>query len=204
MCCVSGSALIWSAGSGPRRAKKTHKHRQKLINFMFLSAGCSLLRAEGFFCCLDFPHGGLGITTMAYYSSLKFLQFLDVQTFDPHWPKMLDPDPHWNQRINNTRTEDVFYQGSKESSYGKWKIVKMSLKVDGNEKWGGSRWRQFFHFSLAMWRSRVISSLNVPSRQISEALRILANRTRPLSHCVFKIWTITTPIVLAQTCLYLK
>jgi hypothetical protein len=26
----------------------THKNRKKLINLMFLSAGCSLLRAEGF------------------------------------------------------------------------------------------------------------------------------------------------------------
>jgi hypothetical protein len=30
----------------------THKHRKKLLNFIFRSAGCSLLRAEGFSCSL--------------------------------------------------------------------------------------------------------------------------------------------------------
>jgi hypothetical protein len=38
--------------SGSRRAKMTHKSRTKLRNFMFWRAGCSLLRAEGFFCNL--------------------------------------------------------------------------------------------------------------------------------------------------------
>ncbi len=41
------------SGSGSRRAKMTNKHRKKLINFIVWSAGCSLLRAEGFFCSLD-------------------------------------------------------------------------------------------------------------------------------------------------------
>jgi hypothetical protein len=31
----------------------THKHRKKLINFIFGSAGCSLLRDEGFSCNLN-------------------------------------------------------------------------------------------------------------------------------------------------------
>jgi hypothetical protein len=34
--------------SGSRREKMTHKNRRKLINFIFLSDGCSLLSAEGF------------------------------------------------------------------------------------------------------------------------------------------------------------
>jgi hypothetical protein len=34
--------------SGSRRAKMTHKSRKKFRNFMFLSAGCSPLRVEGF------------------------------------------------------------------------------------------------------------------------------------------------------------
>jgi hypothetical protein len=37
------------SGSRSRRAKMTHKSRKKGRNFMFC-AGCSLLRAEGFFC----------------------------------------------------------------------------------------------------------------------------------------------------------
>jgi hypothetical protein len=38
--------------SGSRRAKMTHK---------IFGAGCSLLRAESFFCNLDVLYGGLGI-----------------------------------------------------------------------------------------------------------------------------------------------
>jgi hypothetical protein len=49
------------SGSGSRKAKMTHKSSKKLINFMFGSAECSLLRAEGFFCKLDVLYGGLGI-----------------------------------------------------------------------------------------------------------------------------------------------
>jgi hypothetical protein len=36
--------------------------------------------------------------------------------------------------------------------------VKSSLKVDSNEKWGGSRRRSF---RLGLWRSRVICILNI-------------------------------------------
>jgi hypothetical protein len=50
------------SGSGSRRAKIIHIYRKKLRNFMFgKSAGCSLLRAEGFFCSLDILYGGLGM-----------------------------------------------------------------------------------------------------------------------------------------------
>ncbi len=45
----------------------THKSRKKLRNFMVLSAECSLLRTEGFFCNLYVLDGGLGI------GKLKFL-----------------------------------------------------------------------------------------------------------------------------------
>jgi hypothetical protein len=47
-------------------AKMTHKGRKKLRNFMFLCAGCSLLRAEGFFCGLDVIYGGLGIVNCSF------------------------------------------------------------------------------------------------------------------------------------------
>ncbi len=35
------------------------------------------------------------------------------------------------------------------------------LKVDGNEKLGGSRRAQLLSYSLALWRSKVILNLNV-------------------------------------------
>ncbi len=72
---------------------------------MFRSAGCSLLRAEGFFCNLDFLYGGLGkgklwfliLKKLINFFSCKFLLIFGHQN---PWirigiqPKMLDPDPY--------------------------------------------------------------------------------------------------------------
>ncbi len=80
-------------------------------NFMFLSAGCTLLRAEGFFCSLEVLYGGLGIGKLQFlieknkiknFSSKLFLQFLVIKALDPDWirfrigiqPKMPDLDPY--------------------------------------------------------------------------------------------------------------
>ncbi len=52
------------SGSGSRREKITHKNRKKLINFFFWSAGCSLLKAEGFSCGLDDLYGRRGISQL--------------------------------------------------------------------------------------------------------------------------------------------
>jgi hypothetical protein len=64
---------------------------------MFWSAGCSLLRTEGFSCSLDVLHGGL----LGIFFSCKIFQFLVIKTLYPDpvpdWPKILDLDPHWNQ-----------------------------------------------------------------------------------------------------------
>ncbi len=64
------------SGSGSRRAKMTHKSRKKLRYFMFSSAGCFLLRAEGFFCSLDVLSGGLGIGKLYFFIKIKFNFFL--------------------------------------------------------------------------------------------------------------------------------
>ncbi len=45
----------------PREQKWPTKIGFFFTNFIFWSAGCSLLRAEGFFCSLDGLYGGLGI-----------------------------------------------------------------------------------------------------------------------------------------------
>ncbi len=47
--------------SGSRRAKMAHKSKKKFRNFIFVSAGCSLLTAEGFSCKLDVLYRGLEI-----------------------------------------------------------------------------------------------------------------------------------------------
>ncbi len=57
----SGFNQVSESGSGYRRAKMTHKNRKKVRNFMLWSAGCSLLRVEGFSCSLDVLYGGLRI-----------------------------------------------------------------------------------------------------------------------------------------------
>jgi hypothetical protein len=59
-------------GSGSWRAKMARKNRKQLINFMFSSAGKSLMRAKGFSCSLDFFYGGLVI------SKLQFLIKKDI------------------------------------------------------------------------------------------------------------------------------
>jgi hypothetical protein len=56
---VSGSGSVF--GIRIQEGKNDHKYKKKIKNFMFISAGCSLLRAEGFFCNLDVLYGGLGI-----------------------------------------------------------------------------------------------------------------------------------------------
>ena len=53
------------SGSGPRREKITHKKEEEK-NFMFSSAWCSLVRAEGFFCSFDVLYGRLGIGKLQF------------------------------------------------------------------------------------------------------------------------------------------
>ncbi len=143
------------------------------------------------------------VGTRAFFPALAAIvsQLKNIFSLTAHFFPSFVPKPHC--------TQTLFWTNSSVRS----------LKVNSNEKWGGSEWRQLFGYSLALWRSRVISSLNVPFlctthsfcfrllqlyRRIGDAHQFLANRTRPVSYCVFKIWTFTTPIVLAGTCLYLE
>ncbi len=71
----------------------THKNRKKK-NFMFRSAGCSLLRAEDFSCSLGVLYGGLGNKSFARlyikknFAAVNFFKILAIKTLN------LDPDPH--------------------------------------------------------------------------------------------------------------
>ncbi len=47
------------------------KNRKKLGNFMFWSAGCAVLRAEGFSCSLDVLYRGLGISKLQFWMIKK-------------------------------------------------------------------------------------------------------------------------------------
>jgi hypothetical protein len=70
----------------------THKNRKKSRIFMFLSTGCSLLRAEGFSCSLGVLYGGLGISKLQLLIKKIEIKFpainfsssiLGHQTLDP-------------------------------------------------------------------------------------------------------------------------
>ncbi len=76
---------------------------------MFLSAGCSLLRAEGFSYSWDVLYGDLGISKLQFlrkkisnfFSAVNFFTYLVIKTLNLDWiwirisiqPKMLVPDP---------------------------------------------------------------------------------------------------------------
>jgi hypothetical protein len=116
----------WQSGSGSRRAKMARKYRKESINFIFWSAGCSTLRAEGFSCTLDVYYGGLGISKLQFLTKKKkkkkknyqlyFLQFLVFKTLDPYpdpdslemldpypYPDSINPDPQSLLIWNNVR-----------------------------------------------------------------------------------------------------
>jgi hypothetical protein len=45
---------------------------KKVNKFHFLSTGCSLLRAEGFYCSSDVLFEGLGISKLLFFEEKKF------------------------------------------------------------------------------------------------------------------------------------
>jgi hypothetical protein len=69
----------------------THKNRKKSRIFMFLSTGCSLLRAEGFSCSLGVLYGGLGLSKLQFlikkieikFPAIILFPILGHQTPDP-------------------------------------------------------------------------------------------------------------------------
>ncbi len=64
--------MLWfRIESGSRRAKMTQKKIQ-LINFIFWSAGCSLLRAEGLSCSLNVQYEGIRISKLQFSIKKSF------------------------------------------------------------------------------------------------------------------------------------
>ncbi len=68
----------------------THKNRKKSRILMFLSTGCSLLRAEGFSCSLGILYGDLGINKLQFLIKKIEIKF-PAKNFLGH--QTLDPDP---------------------------------------------------------------------------------------------------------------
>jgi hypothetical protein len=90
--------IKWGLWIRIQEGKNDPQKRKNLINLVFSSAECSLLRAEGFLCSLDVSYGSLGISKLQFlikkrYTKnlqLFFLQFLVIKTLDSY----LDPDSH--------------------------------------------------------------------------------------------------------------
>ncbi len=60
----------------------THKNRKKSRIFMFLSTGCSLLRAEGFSCSFGVLYGGLGISKLQFLIKKIEIKFPAINFFN--------------------------------------------------------------------------------------------------------------------------
>ncbi len=75
----------------------TPKNRIKDRIFIFWSAGCSLLRAEGFSCSLSVLYVGLGISKLQFLIKKIKIKFLVVNIFQfqiiKPWIRIRDPDP---------------------------------------------------------------------------------------------------------------
>ncbi len=69
----------------PGGQKWSTKFEKKLINFILWSAGCSVLRAEGFSCSLDILYGGPGISKWQFFGSKKDKKFVRCIFFFILW-----------------------------------------------------------------------------------------------------------------------
>ncbi len=113
---LHGFALIlnldpfWESGSvsGPRRAEITHKKEKfkKCLECYWSVLLCYILIAGGFPCSMDVLREGSGINIIQFKNICTILkQFISFgyksldpdSDLDPYWPKIHNPDPHWNQ-----------------------------------------------------------------------------------------------------------
>jgi hypothetical protein len=79
----------------------THKNRKKSRILMFLSTGCSLLRAEGFSCSLGVLYKGLGISKLQFLIKKIEIKFPAINFFSISNPGSGIRDPGSGIRIRN-------------------------------------------------------------------------------------------------------
>jgi hypothetical protein len=102
----------------------THKNRKKSRIFMFLSTGCSLLRAEGFSCSLGFLYGGLGIGKFKFLIKKIEIKFPAINFFLILGHQTLDPDPGSGSAIRkNTGSGSV--SGSALNQCGSETLIRI-------------------------------------------------------------------------------
>jgi hypothetical protein len=73
---------------------------------MFLSTGCSLLRAEGFSCSLGVLYGGLGISKLQFFIKKIESKFPAINFFSILGHQTLDPDPESGSTIRKNAGSD--------------------------------------------------------------------------------------------------
>ncbi len=96
----------------PGGSKMGQKYK-KCRNFMFWSAGCSVLRVEGFSCSLDVLHGGLRINKLRFLVNENIVVFQLCNSYifyhqnfgsetGSALTKMLDPDHTETMKCRST------------------------------------------------------------------------------------------------------
>ncbi len=82
-CCIRIRIRTQTADPDPDPGgKKLHQiNRKKDRIFIFWSAGCLLLRAEGFSCTLGVLYGGLGISKLQFLIKKMTIKFIVVNFF---------------------------------------------------------------------------------------------------------------------------
>jgi hypothetical protein len=127
---VSGSGSAFGIRIRIKEGKNYRQKYKKVKKFHVSSAGCSLLRAEGFSCSLNVLYGGLGISTGNLQFVIKIISnFFPAVIFSPHFwsskpwiqiwigtgiqSKMLDPEPmnpdpkHYKKSVCNKGAADT-------------------------------------------------------------------------------------------------
>jgi hypothetical protein len=107
----------------------THKNRKKSRIFMFLSTGCSLLRAEGFSCSLGVLCGGPGISKLQFLIKKIEIKFPATNFLSIFGHQSLDPDPGSGSAIRkNAGSGSV--SGSALNQCGSETLPVFDLKVN--------------------------------------------------------------------------
>jgi hypothetical protein len=106
--------------SGQRIRIQEDKEDPQKRYFIFLSAGFSLFRAEGFSYSLDVLNGGLGISKQQFliikisnlYTAVHFFLFLVMKTLEPD-PESINPNPkHGTNEACRGPAFDIYRQNS--------------------------------------------------------------------------------------------
>jgi hypothetical protein len=155
---------IWSGSIRPvdpdpdSERQKWPTKVEKFRNVMFESAGCSLLRDEGFFCNLDVLYEGLGIGKLKFFIP-KNWSFYQQSIFFNFWykkktwirirrskqSKMLDPDPY----LSNEYGSETLPETPQKS---KQVIAMRCIHADDTKMW---IWKGIFDSTIILLKKNM-------------------------------------------------